>query len=73
MASLRAGGDLLKTVEWDYPAFHLTMYCYVCTLKSEDVQLNEHLAAAWLTKETLDSVNWLPADVEMLEDIRQLI
>lgn len=65
--------DLLKTVEWDYPTFHLTMHCYICTLKSESVQLNEHLASAWLTKETLDSVNWLPADVEILELIRQLI
>ena len=66
-------GELLKTVEWDYPTFHLTMHCYVCTLKSESVQLNEHLASAWLTRETLDSVKWLPADVEILEVIRQLI
>ena len=48
-------GRLLETVEWDYPDFHLTMHCYICTLKSESVQLNEHLASAWLTKETLDS------------------
>ena len=66
-------GDLLETIEWDYPAFHLRMYCYVCTLKSEDVQLNEHMDSAWLTKETLDSVKWLPADIGVLEKIRQLI
>ena len=66
-------GDLLETIEWDYPAFHLTMYCYFCTLKSESVQLNEHMDSAWLTKETLDSVKWLPADIGVLEKIRELI
>ena len=66
-------GDLLETIEWDYPAFHLTMYCYLCTLKSESVQLNEHMDSAWLTKETLDSVKWLPADIGVLEKIRELI
>ena len=66
-------GNLLETVEWDYPTFHLTMYCYVCALRSEDVQLNEHMDSAWLTKETLDSVKWLPADIGVLEKIRELI
>ena len=66
-------GDLLETIEWDYPAFHLRMYCYVCALRSEDVQLNEHMDSAWLTKETLDSVKWLPADIGVLEKIRELI
>lgn len=55
-------GQFLETVEWDYPAFHLTMHCFVCTLVSEDMHLNEHEAAAWLTKETLHIVKWLPAD-----------
>ena len=55
-------GDLLETVEWDYPEFHLTMHCFLCTLLSESVHLNEHDAAAWLTKDTLNSVKWLPAD-----------
>ena len=69
-------GQLLETVEWDYPAFHLTMHCFVCTLVSEDMHLNEHEAAAWLTKETLQTVKWLPADeglmpkiIAILEDI----
>ena len=56
----------LNTVEWDYPAFHLTMHCYMCSLVSEALHLNEHEAARWLTAGTLDSVKWLPADVNML-------
>ena len=55
-------GQLLETVEWDYPAYHLTMHCFVCRLISKDRRLNEHEAAAWLTKETLHTVKWLPAD-----------
>ena len=62
-------GDLLKTVEWDYPAFHLTMHCFICKMKSEHLQLNEHNDAAWLTKDTLGSVKWLPADLTILEKI----
>ena len=62
-------GELLETVEWDYPNFHLTMHCFVCSLLSESLHLNEHEAAAWLTHETLRSVKWLPADVEVLERI----
>lgn len=63
-------GDLLETVEWDYPAFHLTMHCYICTLTSESMHLNEHEASAWLTKETLKSVKWLPADLVLLDKIQ---
>ena len=55
-------GELLETVEWDYPKFHLTMHCFVCSLVSESMHLNEHEAAAWLTRETIHSVKWLPAD-----------
>ena len=62
-------GDLIDTLEWDYPAFHLTMHCYICTLTSESMHLNEHEASAWLTKETLDSVKWLPADLVLLDKI----
>ena len=60
-AEIEVGG-LLETVEWDYPAFHLTMHCFMCTLLSESMHLNEHEASAWLTRDTLDSVKWLPAD-----------
>jgi 8-oxo-dGTP diphosphatase len=68
-----AVGDLLETVEWDYPNFHLTMHCFVCTLMSESMHLNEHEAAAWLTKEKLHSVQWLPADEGILAKIETLI
>ena len=68
-----AVGDLLDTVEWDYPTFHLTMHCYVCTLESESLNLNEHSDAAWLTKDTLESVKWLPADLVLLQKIAERI
>ena len=66
-------GRLLETVEWDYPDFHLTMHCFVCSLTSESIRLNEHEAAAWLTHETLRSVKWLPADEGILSKIGALI
>ena len=66
-------GELLQTVEWDYPNFHLTMHCYICSLNSESMHLNEHEASAWLTKETLDSVKWLPADLILLDKISQYV
>ena len=56
----------LHTVEWDYPDFHLTMHCYLCSLTSDSLRLNEHEAARWLTADTLRSVRWLPADLELL-------
>ncbi|MGM9738956.1 MAG: (deoxy)nucleoside triphosphate pyrophosphohydrolase [Candidatus Cryptobacteroides sp.] len=62
-------GELIQTVEWDYPEFHLTLHCFWCRLDSESLHLNEHEAAAWLTKETLFSVKWLPADDEILKKI----
>ncbi len=64
-----AVGDLLDSVEWDYPTFHLTMHCYVCSLESENICLKEHESSAWLDKETLDSVQWLPADLVLLPKI----
>ena len=66
-------GDLLETVEWNYPNFHLTMHCFICSLTSESMHLNEHEAATWLTKETLHSVKWLPADEGILSKIETLI
>lgn len=62
-------GDLVDVVEWDYPDFHLTMHCFICALLSDSLHLNEHEAAAWLTHETLRSVQWLPADVVLLDKI----
>ena len=66
-------GDILETIEWDYPTFHLTMHCYLCTLESDSIHLNEHESSAWLTKDTLDSVKWLPADVILLDKITKFI
>ena len=63
-------GELLETVEWDYPTFHLTMHCFICTLKSESLHLNEHEAAEWLTHENLHSVKWLPADEGIIDKIK---
>ncbi len=56
----------LTTLEWDYPQFHLTMHCYLCSLVTETLHLLEHEAARWLSKEELDSVHWLPADISLL-------
>lgn len=66
-------GELLETVEWDYPDFHLTMHCFICSLLSESMRLNEHEAAAWLTRETLDTVRWLPADEGVVDRISMLL
>lgn len=65
-------GGLLETVEWDYPNFHLTMHCFLCSLLSDSLHLNEHEAAAWLNSETIRSVKWLPADEELLPLIEKL-
>ena len=64
-------GDLIDTVEYDYPNFHLSMDCFWCRLQSDHVELNEHEDAKWLSKEELDSVEWLPADVTLVEKISQ--
>ena len=60
---------LVETVEWDYPQFHLTMHCYFCHVESGHLELREHEAAKWLNKDELESVNWLPADLEVVEKI----
>lgn len=64
-------GDLLDTVEYDYPQFHLTMHCFLCTVVSGNLVLKEHESARWLTKETLDSVEWLPADKGLIEKLKK--
>ena len=65
--------ELLDTVEYDYPKFHLSMDCFVCHIKSGNLVLKEHEAAAWLTKDTLDSVDWLPADQGLIPKIREYL
>ena len=66
-------GDLLGTVEYDYPTFHLSMQCFLCRIKAGSLNLKEHEAAKWLAEDELDSVDWLPADIEVLEWIRREI
>ena len=56
----------LHTVDYDYPQFHLTLHCFMCSLKSQQMHLNEHEAARWLGVDDLRSVNWLPADDQIL-------
>ncbi|HHX60373.1 MAG TPA: 8-oxo-dGTP diphosphatase MutT, partial [Epulopiscium sp.] len=62
-------GELFKIVEYDYPGFHLTMNCFLCKIKSGEIVLKEHEAIKWLTKDTLKSVEWLPADIGLIEKI----
>lgn len=64
-------GDKLCTVDWDYPDFHLTMHCFLCTLDGEAPHLNEHEAARWLAAGELDSVRWLPADYGLLPKLAE--
>ena len=62
--------DLIDTVEYDYPDFHLSMDCFWCEVIEGNLILKEAEAAKWLTRETLDSVNWLPADLALIDKIR---
>lgn len=64
-------GDLLTTVEYDYPKFHLTMHCFLCTIVTGQLSLLEHEDARWLGMNELDSVKWLPADIEVVNLLRQ--
>ena len=66
-------GELIDTIEYDYPTFHLSMDCFWAEIVSGDLVLTEHAAAKWLTKEELDSVEWLPADITLIEKIKAAI
>lgn len=63
---------LVTTVEWDYPKFHLTMHCYWCHVESGSLTLKEHEASRWLAADELENVKWLPADLQILDKIRNL-
>lgn len=63
-------GELIDTIEYDYPTFHLSMDCFWAEIVTGDLVLKEHEAAKWLTKEALDSVEWLPADITLIRKIR---
>lgn len=64
---------LLRTVEWDYPTFHLSMDCFICKIKSGDLHLREHEAARWLDLEHLNDVDWLPADLQLIPEIARYL
>ena len=64
-------GELLDTVEYDYPEFHLSMDCFLCELEADHLELKEHDDARWLTIEELGSVDWLPADVTLVDKIKE--
>lgn len=66
-------GDLIETIEFDYPEFHLSMDCFWCDIREGDLILKEHEDARWLGKEELWEVEWLPADITLIEKISQLI
>ena len=64
-------GELIDTIEYDYPEFHLSIDCFWCEIVKGDLVLKEHEDARWLTKEQLDDVEWLPADITLIEKIRK--
>lgn len=63
-------GDFICTVDCDYPNFHLTMHCYFCSVVGGELKLLEHEAAKWLSPSELDDVDWLPADVEVVNSLK---
>ena len=65
--------ERIDTIEYDYPNFHLSMDCFLCEIVSGKLELKEHEAARWLTKESFDSVDWLPADQALIEKIRLML
>ena len=66
-------GELIDTIEYDYPTFHLSMDCFWAEIVSGELVLTEHEAAKWLTRDELDSVEWLPADITLIDKIRMML
>ena len=64
--------DLICTTEYDYPSFHLTMHCYLCSIASGEIELREHKSALWLTSDRLKDVAWLPADKDVIDKLKSL-
>lgn len=63
--------EYLMTVEYDYPNFHLVLHCFICKIKNGEITLLEHKSAKWLKKEQLESVNWLPADFDIIDELKR--
>jgi len=66
-------GKMIHTIEYDYPTFHLSMKCFLCEVTEGHLELKEHEAAKWLKKDTLDSVDWLPADTTLIELLKSIM
>lgn len=66
-----AVGELFTTIDYDYPTFHITMHCYLCTIENGSLTLLEHEAAKWLSLDQLDSVTWLPADQIVIAELQK--
>lgn len=66
-------GELIDTIEYDYPTFHLSMDCFWCEIIKGELVLKEHEAAKWLTKEKMDSAEWLPADITIVGKIKEAL
>lgn len=71
LEAIVAVGDLIHTIEYDYPTFHLSMDCFWCEVIEGELKLLEAEAAKWLTKDTLYDVQWLPADITLVEKIKE--
>ena len=65
-----AVGELFTTINYDYPTFHITMHCYLCTIENGSLTLLEHEAAKWLSLDQLDSITWLPADLLVIAELQ---
>ncbi|MDD6482529.1 MAG: (deoxy)nucleoside triphosphate pyrophosphohydrolase [Lachnospiraceae bacterium] len=66
-------GDLIDTIEYDYPTFHLSMDCFWCEIVKGDLVLKEHEASRWMDAESIDDVEWLPADITLIEKIKKVM
>lgn len=64
-------GEYICTAEYDYPSFHLKMECWMCRILGGQIELREHMGARWLSAQNLDEVEWLPADIEVVECLRK--
>lgn len=64
-------GELFDVVEYDYPTFHLSMKCYLCTVDQSGYVLKEHQDARWLSRDTIDEVEWLPADLGLIKKVKE--
>lgn len=62
--------EFLTTIEYDYSTFHLTMHCFICNIKSGELHLNAHNAAKWITEDEMNTLNWVPADILVVEKLK---